>query len=77
MKKKFKITYRDRAPGAPTFTWRTRAHSAEHAREKFLDDGDDWEIVKIERIDEDDALPRDPVDDFHATELQWIPVVKS
>jgi len=45
------IRYSDASPGAPVFTWRTRAYSAEHAEEKFLDgpDGDGWRVLSVQR----------------------------
>ena len=50
------IRYRDDSPGAPVFTWRTRAYSAEHAEEKFLDspDGEGWKVLEVERVRERD-----------------------
>lgn len=46
----YRIKYRDRDPGCPTFTCKVRAYSSDHAVELFHDDGDDWFIISIERI---------------------------
>lgn len=50
---KYRIRYRDPDPGCPVFSCVVSAYDAEHAEEKFREDGDDWLIVKIERVKED------------------------
>lgn len=46
----YAIEYKDRDPCCPVFTTRLRAYSIEHAIEKFQDDGDDWELLRIARV---------------------------
>jgi hypothetical protein len=46
----YEIEYKDPDPGCPVFRWRCEAYSAEHAMEKFQDDGDDWEALRIARV---------------------------
>lgn len=51
--RRYRVTYRDRDPACPLFTWDCNAVDRNHAKDKFLDsdpDDEDWEIVSIERI---------------------------
>lgn len=52
----YTVSYTDtHDPLCPTFTWRCRAYSAEHAEEKFFDQDDfdngneGWKVLTIER----------------------------
>lgn len=49
---RYRITYRDPSPGAPDFTWTSWAYDQDAAVERFREDGDDWHIVKVERLTE-------------------------
>jgi hypothetical protein len=47
----FRVSYRDLDPACPEFSWSTWAYDADHAVEKFSDDGDDgWKILSVRKV---------------------------
>lgn len=54
--KRFRVHYRDgNDPAAPEFDTVMRGHDREHVENKFIEsnDGDSWEITKVEQIDDE------------------------